>query len=167
MSERKPPGVSWESWIERLIRDGQEAGAFDALPGAGRPIPDLDEPHDDERWLKRKLSSEEFVQVPPTIAIRGDRDATIATAMQRPTEVEVRELLVALNRRIAHVNAYATAGPPSSVGPVDVDELVERWRSIRPRAEEAEVPQIPEPAPDPPPARRWRRLRRRRPRTGP
>ena len=40
MTERKPPGVSWESWFEEQIRQAQEAGAFENLPGAGKPLPD-------------------------------------------------------------------------------------------------------------------------------
>jgi Domain of unknown function (DUF1992) len=37
MTERKPPGVSWESWFEEQIRRAREDGAFDNLPGAGKP----------------------------------------------------------------------------------------------------------------------------------
>jgi len=43
MTERKPPGVSWESWFEEQIRQAQEEGAFENLPGAGKPLPDLEE----------------------------------------------------------------------------------------------------------------------------
>jgi len=43
MTERKPPGVSWESWFEEQIRQAQEGGAFENLPGAGKPLPDLEE----------------------------------------------------------------------------------------------------------------------------
>ena len=32
MTERKPPGVSWESWFEEQIRQAQEEGAFENLP---------------------------------------------------------------------------------------------------------------------------------------
>ena len=38
MTERKPPGVSWETWIDRQIREGMERGDFDHLPGHGQPI---------------------------------------------------------------------------------------------------------------------------------
>lgn len=41
MTERKPPGTSWETWIEAQIRVAREQGAFDNLPGAGKPLPDL------------------------------------------------------------------------------------------------------------------------------
>ena len=39
MSERKPRGVSFESWVERQVREARERGAFDDLPGAGKPLP--------------------------------------------------------------------------------------------------------------------------------
>jgi hypothetical protein len=38
MTERKPPGVSFETRVERQIREAIEHGEFDDLPGAGRPI---------------------------------------------------------------------------------------------------------------------------------
>ena len=60
MTERKPPGVSWESWIERQIREAQERGEFDNLPGAGKPIEGLEGPHDELWWLKRMLEREQL-----------------------------------------------------------------------------------------------------------
>ena len=39
MTERKPPGTSWETWIEAQIRVAMEDGAFENLPGAGKPLP--------------------------------------------------------------------------------------------------------------------------------
>jgi len=46
MTERKPPGVSWESWFDEQIRRAREDGAFDNLPGAGKPLPDLEGGYD-------------------------------------------------------------------------------------------------------------------------
>ena len=46
MTERKPAGKSWESWREELIRLAHEEGAFDNLPGAGKPLTDLGESYD-------------------------------------------------------------------------------------------------------------------------
>ena len=53
MTERKPPGVSWESWFEEQIRQAQEAGAFENLPGAGKPLPDLEAAYDPDWWVKK------------------------------------------------------------------------------------------------------------------
>jgi len=58
MTERKPPGVSFESWIDRQIREAMERGEFDNLPGAGKPIPDLDKATDELWWIRQKMRSE-------------------------------------------------------------------------------------------------------------
>jgi len=65
MTERKPPGVGFETWVERQLREAAERGAFDDLPGAGKPIPDLDKPHDELWWVKQKLRRENFSYLPP------------------------------------------------------------------------------------------------------
>src|SRR5437016_2761789 len=33
MTEQKPPKISWETWIERKIRESMERGEFDNLAG--------------------------------------------------------------------------------------------------------------------------------------
>jgi len=161
MTERKPPDVSWESWIERQILDGQRDGAFHDLPGVGRPIDDLDEPRDEFWWVKAKLRREEVVYTPPTIAIRSDRDATLAAALEAPTEVEVRKSIAALNARIAQVNRRASVGPPSTVAPLDVDSIVDRWRNGRPQTDPT-IPEMPQDSAGTEPRRRFRLGRRRR-----
>ena len=82
MNEHKPPGLSWESWAERQIEEGRRAGLFDGLDGEGKPIDGLDGPHDEEWWVKAKLRREEIDYLPPTIAIRGQRDAAVAAALE-------------------------------------------------------------------------------------
>jgi hypothetical protein len=52
---RKLIAETWESFTERQIREAQQAGEFDALEGEGRPLQDLDDPHDEFWWVKRKL----------------------------------------------------------------------------------------------------------------
>jgi hypothetical protein len=58
MTERKPPGIGFQTWVERQIREAMERGEFDNLPGAGKPIADLDKPHDELWWIKQKLRRE-------------------------------------------------------------------------------------------------------------
>jgi Domain of unknown function (DUF1992) len=80
MTDRKPPGVGFGTWVEHKIREAAERGAFDNLPGAGKPIPDLDKPHDELWWIKRKLRDEGLAWLPPTIALRKEAEAALATA---------------------------------------------------------------------------------------
>ena len=43
---------------ENLIRDAMERGEFDHLPGAGRPLPDVDQGYDPMWWIKKKIAAE-------------------------------------------------------------------------------------------------------------
>jgi hypothetical protein len=47
-----------ESIVERRIREAMERGEFENLPGAGKPIPDLDRPEDELAWVKRWMKRE-------------------------------------------------------------------------------------------------------------
>ena len=131
MTDRKPPGVSFETWVERRIREATERGEFDNLPGAGKPIPDLDEPHDELWWVKRKLRREHFAYLPPTIALRKEAEAALEAAAQAATESEVRQIVAAINRKIADGNRKAASGPPLNLTPFDVERVVRRWRERR------------------------------------
>lgn len=132
VTERKPTGLSWESWTEKQIEEGRRAGLFDGLDGEGKPIPGLDGPHDEEWWVKAKLRREQIEYLPPTIAIRGERDGAIAAALAADDEAEARRVLEEINDRIRYINSHTVSGPPSTVWVVDVDEVLERRRVLRP-----------------------------------
>jgi len=121
---RKPLSTPFESYIEQQIREAQEKGLFDDLPGAGRPLPDLDEPHDPLWWVKRKLRAENLSLLPDALQIRVD----LERALQARTEPELRAALAELNQRIEALNSRVTEGPPTTLAPVDVETFVGRWR---------------------------------------
>ena len=132
---RKPIAESWESFTERQIREAQEAGEFDALQGAGRPLADLDEPYDEYWWVKRKLRREQLSFVPDAIAIRREAEALLEALQGVSTEEEARALLVELNERIARTNSATVAGPPTTLALLDVEPTLEKfWRQRRARA---------------------------------
>lgn len=162
MTERKPPRLSWESWTEKQIEDGRRAGLFDGLDGQGKPIPGLDGNRDEDWWVKAKLRREEIDYLPPTIAIRGERDAAVAAALDAGDESEVRRLIEQLNDRIRYVNSHTVAGPPSTVWVVDVEPILERWRSAHPPEPVAGGEDVAARAPERWPSlwrRRWSRVR--------
>ena len=129
MTGRKPPGVSWEGWTERLIREGIERGDFDDLPGRGRPLAGLDEPRDELWWVRDKLRREELDALPPSLALRRDRQQLLDNLAAFDDEAAVRTTVQELNGRIRHLNRYGAAGPPSTVMVLDVDDVVARWRA--------------------------------------
>jgi hypothetical protein len=134
VTARKPPGSDWESWIEVLIREGRERGEFDDLPGAGKPLTGIEAPHDELWWVRKKLQSEGVSYLPPALALRKDREDTLALVDATPSEARARRLLEELNVRIQQVNRSSIVGPPSTVMVVDVDEAMREWWAKRDRA---------------------------------
>jgi hypothetical protein len=128
MTEQKPPKVSWESWIERKIRESMERGEFDNLPGHGEPIPDLARPYDELWWLRKKLRDEQLSIEPPALTLRRELDDVRGRIATAGTEAEVRRLVAAINERIVYVNSHITFGPPSDIVPLDVERVVAGWR---------------------------------------
>lgn len=131
MTQRKPPGTSWESWIESQIRVAQEQGAFDNLPGAGKPLPNLDQDYDPLWWVKQLTQREQLSLLPPSLELLRKVEKELATLEKRPDEASVRRRIAALNLEIAQVNATVVEGPPTRLGPLDVDRVVARWRRAR------------------------------------
>ncbi|WP_030566480.1 DnaJ family domain-containing protein [Streptomyces aureocirculatus] len=72
MTERKPPGVNFESWVDKQIREAEARGDFAALPGRGKPLPHDDgAAYDELWWVKRKLAREGVSVLSPTLALRN------------------------------------------------------------------------------------------------
>jgi DnaJ homologue, subfamily C, member 28, conserved domain len=135
MTERKPPGVGFETWVERQLREAAERGAFDDLPGAGKPIPDLDKPHDELWWVKQKLRRENFSYLPPTIALRKQAEEALEAAARAGSEDAVRRIVADINAKIIEGNRKAASGPPLNLAPFDVERVVRDWRDRRGSAE--------------------------------
>ncbi|MGC2486513.1 MAG: DUF1992 domain-containing protein, partial [Acidimicrobiales bacterium] len=101
MTTRKPTGTSWESWIDRQIREAMERGEFEDLPGTGKPIPDLDKPHDENWWIRQKLRSEDLSFLPPSLALKTAAETALAAALSAESESELREIIARINVKIA------------------------------------------------------------------
>ena len=131
MTERKPPGTSWETWIDAQIRVAMEAGAFDNLPGAGKPIPNLGQEYDPLWWVKQLAQREQISMLPPSLELLRKVETELAAIEKLHDEASVRRRVAALNVEIAKVNATVVEGPPTRLGTLDVDQVVARWRRTR------------------------------------
>jgi hypothetical protein len=132
MTERKPPGTSWETWIDEQIRVARERGAFDNLPGAGKPLPNLDQEYDLAVWVKQLVQREQLSILPPSLELLRKVEKELAAIEKLDDEATVRRRVAALNVEIAKVNATAAEGPPTRLSTLDVDKVVARWRRTRP-----------------------------------
>ncbi|MGK5449840.1 DnaJ family domain-containing protein [Streptomyces radiopugnans] len=128
MTERKPPGVDFETWADRQIREAAERGEFDELPGMGRPLPDLDQPYDDLWWVRRKMSREGLSYLPPALALRKEAEDALAAARRARSEPEVRRIVAGINERIRAALRMPPPGPPLGLEPLDAEEVVRQWR---------------------------------------
>jgi hypothetical protein len=124
----KRPGETWESFADRLIRDAYDAGEFAALPGFGQPIPGIDGPDDELWWIKDKLRREQLSLLPPALQILLDVERALGRIWKLGHESAVRREVAAINDKIRQANFAAVSGPPSTQMPLDIEDIVARWK---------------------------------------
>ena len=98
--------MRFESWADRQVREAMERGAFDHLPGAGRPL-DLSDTSEDW-WIRAKIQREQLdVALPGPLALRreverigdavadarGDEVAQLRLRLHHPERREMRHML--------------------------------------------------------------------------
>ncbi|WP_282699619.1 DUF1992 domain-containing protein [Streptomyces sp. CC219B] len=132
MTERKPPGVPFESWVDQQIRDAERRGEFARLAGAGKPLPPgTDTTYDELWWVRQKMAREGLAVLPPTLALRKEAENTLAAALEAPSERIVRKLLTDVNAKIRDMMFKPPPGPPLGMKPYDVEDVVRQWRERR------------------------------------
>jgi Domain of unknown function (DUF1992) len=131
VTERKPAGMSWDSWREDLIRLAREEGAFDNLPEAGKPFSDLGEGYDPDWWVKKLIRREKVSIMPPALELLRKVEAEIERIWTLSSESQVREKVRVLNLEIGRVNSRAAEGPPTRLAPLDADAIVAQWQAAR------------------------------------
>ncbi|KRE43772.1 J-domain-containing protein [Knoellia sp. Soil729] len=156
-----------ESWVEKQIREAQERGEFDNLPGAGKPLSGLDDP-DPDWWVKKMMAREGLKMsdaMPPVMLLRREYASFSESLLDVRSEAGVREVLQDYNARVLDDRRRPALGkqPPIWARLVDVDEMVAQWQELRAELAAAAASSSTEatPEPDPPRRRRWWRWRRR------
>jgi hypothetical protein len=124
-----------ESLQDRLIREAQERGEFDNLPGMGKPLRNLTG-HGARDWVTQWVQREDLSGVlPPELALRKEAEQIVDTVAELATEEEVREVVEALNRRIREMRLRPPSGhyrgPDSFLRTVSADRVVGEWRERR------------------------------------
>jgi hypothetical protein len=130
----------WESPVEKQIREAQERGDFDNLPGAGKPL-DLSDSGDPDWWVKRFAERENIDlsgALPGALALRKEAAGYPDSLIDVRTEEQVREIIQDYNKRVLADRLRPAVGnlPPLLAKTLDVDEMVQRWRPLRAAREE-------------------------------
>jgi hypothetical protein len=171
VTERKPPGVSFETWVDTQIARGQARGDFEDLAGSGRPLPREALSENAYDWAvakARREGVETAAMLPPGLALRRERDQLPDRAARLASEAEVRALAEDYNAR---VEAFWRRPQESRWSPLpglaDVDSLVVWWRENRPARPARPAPSVSaSPVGRPPrPRSAWLRRWRGRPRS--
>jgi Domain of unknown function (DUF1992) len=136
MTDRKPQGMSFRSWIDQQISDATERGAFDNLSGTGKPLPGRGERDDPEAWVidwvrREGVSTEEMLPTP--LRLRKQSARLAESVADLGSEHEVREAVGELNERIMAWRKLPI-GPPIFVPLIDSEAMVRKWRDAQPES---------------------------------
>jgi Domain of unknown function (DUF1992) len=117
-------------WVDLQVQRAIERGDFDDLPGAGKPLPPLDD--DPDWWLKRLIERERITGVlPEALQLRKDDAELDAVLDRQASEAVVRDLLETFNRRVVNARRQLQGGPPVITPTRDVDAEVAAWKARR------------------------------------
>ncbi len=136
--DREPepqPGVRitrQAEWVDFQIRQAMARGEFDDLPGAGKPIPGIDGPHDPDWWLKGLIEREKITGVlPPALALRTENLRLDDELDALTTEKAVRAVIEDFNARVKNARRQLEGGPPVITPLRDPEAEVTAWRERR------------------------------------
>ena len=113
---------TWESLVERQLREAMEAGEFDDLPHQGRPLPKDDDAYAGDwamafRMLRNAGAAPPWIEADKEVRrLLGQRDALLARVAASPTSrsaagrsdrTTLERLVRQVNAAIARLNAEA------------------------------------------------------------
>lgn len=140
VTERRPPAAvtarAVQTWVDQTIAQAERQGAFDDLPGAGKPLRDVDTGADPDWWVKSLIEREQLdlsAAMPGAMQLRREKADFPQSLLGLADETAVRERLEDFNERVLADRRRPHVGPgsPPVVGRVDVDEMLQAWRSLR------------------------------------
>ena len=96
MEEPRRPG-DWEKWVDQQIREAQERGAFDNLPGRGKPIDLTPNPYAQGQELSFKILKDagfapEWIELDKAIRNKLQRARAVILRQWQWREVRLSEL---------------------------------------------------------------------------
>jgi Domain of unknown function (DUF1992) len=123
----------YESAADRLVREAQERGEFDNLPGAGKPLR-IRNPNDPDWWVKSWIEREQLpMPLPTSLSLRKQAQALMEDVLELRTEAAVRDHVEAFNAQVLEARRRPVDGPPVVVRTFDVDDVLQSWRDRRRR----------------------------------
>lgn len=132
--EQAPKGpINWNALAESRIQAAQQEGKFQSLPGFGKPIPGIDNVHDEQWWIREKLRREQLELLPPALAIAREVERFWLALDRLATEQAVRDAVDEMNQKIRAAHYSSAPGPPNRTMPLVIEDVLSRWQRTRPR----------------------------------
>lgn len=120
------------SFVEQSIQQAIRRGAFDNLPGAGKPLPRFVSSHDPDWWIRAKIANERISGLAPDAFTLRTEHTEFASRMDAlATEAQVRAAVEDFNRRVIEARRQLLGGPPVVTPLHDADDEVRAWRRRR------------------------------------
>lgn len=118
-------------WVDLQVQQSIQRGEFDNLPGAGKPIKNLDRDPDPDWWVKQLVEREQIVVLPRSVQLRKDDAELDGLLDTQTTEEGARRIVEEFNERVIAARYGAPEGPPLITMPRDVDATLDAWRERR------------------------------------
>lgn len=118
-------------WVDLQVQQSIQRGEFDNLPGAGKPIKNLDRDPDPDWWVKQLVEREQIVVLPRSVQLRKDDAELDGLLDTQTTEDSARTIIEEFNERVIAARYGAPEGPPLITMPRDVDATLDAWRERR------------------------------------
>jgi hypothetical protein len=106
--------------VERIIREAQEAGEFDHVPGRGKPIPGIGQTYEPTWWVRSWVERERRNDAVTALTARLRHELPRLLASSDPTVI--RSGVDGLNAEIAALNG--DLAPDEWLAQLDVDRLL-------------------------------------------
>ena len=117
---------AFEEISDRRIRAGRDAGLFDDLEGAGKPIRDIDRVRPPGWWAMRVAQTERSKA--RSEDLRADVAAAMPAIWRTDTAEDADAQITALNDRIDDYNATTTW---ERIDRLDAAALLETWARVQ------------------------------------
>ena len=96
MEDQRRPG-DWEKWVDQQIREAQERGEFDNLPGTGKPLDLTPNPHAQGQELSFKILKDagfapEWIELDKAIRSKLQSARAVLLRQWQWREARLREL---------------------------------------------------------------------------
>jgi hypothetical protein len=65
------------------------------------------------------------------MSLRIELEETLQKVGAAKTEEQVRTLVATINERIRYVNSHTISGPPTTIGVLDLDDVLRKWKDAR------------------------------------